>query len=177
MLIGGAGIVLVIVGSFLPWVVSGTVRRSSYAIVGILGRLGIGEDGPLGILIGAWPLIGVLCMTPIVAAALRWWLVAGVLAVVVAVPAGLLSFGVILATSGLAGGGIGETCHGKTGLQVGDSGVGDAEGEGLGGHGRVLGWACPCKGHGGRARSRATRSGRSRGSESDSRVEERRGVA
>ncbi len=64
LLIGGAGIVLVVVGSFLPWVVSGTVRRSSYAIVGILGRLGIGEDGPLGVLISAWPLIGVLCMTP-----------------------------------------------------------------------------------------------------------------
>ncbi len=106
-LIGGAGIVLVVAGSFLPWVISGTVRRSSYAIVGILGRLGIGEDGPIGILVGAWPLIGVLCMTPIVAAGLRWWRVSGVLAVLLAVAAGLLSFGVILATDGLAGGGIG----------------------------------------------------------------------
>jgi hypothetical protein len=107
LLIGGAGIVLVVVGSFLPWVISGTVRRSSYAIVGILGRLGIGEDGPLGILISAWPLIGVLCMAPIVAACLRWWRASGVLAALLAIPAGLLSFGVILATSGLAGGGIG----------------------------------------------------------------------
>lgn len=106
-LIGGAGIVFVVAGSFLPWVISGTVRRSSYAIVGILGRLGIGEDGLIGILVGAWPLIGVLCMTPIVAAGLRWWRVAGVLAVVLAVASGVLSFGVILATNGLAGGGIG----------------------------------------------------------------------
>ena len=107
VLIGCAGIVLVVVGSFLPWVISGSVRRSSYAIVGILGRLGIGDNGPLGILVAAWPLIGVLCMAPIVAAALRWWRVAGILAVLLAIPAVLLSFGVILATGGLAAGGIG----------------------------------------------------------------------
>ena len=93
-LIGGAGIVLVVAGSFLPWVISGTVRRSSYAIVGILDRLGIADDGPIGILVGAWPLIGVLCMTPVVAAVLRWWRASGVLAVLLAVAAGLLSFGV-----------------------------------------------------------------------------------
>ena len=106
-LIGGAGLVLVIGGSFLPWVVSGTVRRSSYAIVGVLGRLGIGDDGPIGVLVGAWPLVGVLCMTPVVAAAVRWWRTSGVLAVLLALAAGLLSFGVILLTSGRSAGGIG----------------------------------------------------------------------
>ena len=106
-LIGGAGLVLVIAGSFLPWVVSGTVRRSSYAIVGVLGRLGIGDNGPIGILVGAWPLIGVLCMTPVVAAGLRWWRTSGVLAVLLAVAAGLLSFGVIVVTAGRSAGGIG----------------------------------------------------------------------
>lgn len=106
-LIGGAGLVLVIAGSFLPWVVSGTVRRSSYAIVGVLGRLGIGDNGPIGVLVGAWPLIGVLCMTPVVAAGLRWWRTSGVLAALLAVAAGLLSFGVIVVTAGRSAGGIG----------------------------------------------------------------------
>ena len=106
-LIGGAGLVLVIAGSFLPWVVSGTVRRSSYAIVGVLGRLGIGDNGPIGVLVGAWPLIGVLCMTPVVAAGLRWWRTSGVLAVLLAVAAGLLSFGVIVLSAGRSAGGIG----------------------------------------------------------------------
>ena len=106
-LIGGAGLVLVIGGSFLPWVVSGTVRRSSYAIVGVLGRLGIGDNGPIGLLVGAWPLIGVLCMTPVVAAGLRWWRTSGVLAVLLALAAGLLSFGIIAVTAGRSAGGIG----------------------------------------------------------------------
>lgn len=107
-LIGGAGLVLVIVGSFLPWVVSGTVRRSSYAIVGLLSRLGIGEDGPIGALIAGWPLIGVLCMTPVIAAAIRWWRVAGVLAVLVSLAAALLSFGVIAVTAGRSAAGLGS---------------------------------------------------------------------
>jgi hypothetical protein len=37
-LIAGTGLLLVVAGSFLPWVVSGTVSRSSYAIVGISAR-------------------------------------------------------------------------------------------------------------------------------------------
>ena len=41
----GCGLVLVIVGSFLPWVISGTVKRSSYEIIGVIDRLGIAGDG------------------------------------------------------------------------------------------------------------------------------------
>jgi hypothetical protein len=102
-LIGGAGLTLVIAGSFLPWVVSGTVRRSSYQIVGVLDRLGVADGGLIGALIAGWPFIGVLCMTPVVAAALRWWRTAGVLSVLLALAAGALSIG-ILAVGGSAGG-------------------------------------------------------------------------
>lgn len=95
-LIGASGLLFVVLGSFLPWVVSGTVRRSSYQIIGVVGRLGIGEGGALAFLIGAWPFIGVLCMTPVVAAAIRWWRTAGVLAALIGLVSGLLSFGLLI---------------------------------------------------------------------------------
>ena len=96
-LIAGSGLALVIAGSFLPWVISGEVRRSSYAILGIVNRLGVAGDGALGVLIANWPLVGVLCMAPVVIACLRWWRTAGVLAVLVALATGLLSFGILIA--------------------------------------------------------------------------------
>lgn len=91
----GTGLVLVIAGSFLPWVVSGNIRRSSYAVLGVAGRLGLGDDGPIGMLISVWPIFGVLSMTPLIAAALRWWRVAGALGVVVAAGSALVSFGIL----------------------------------------------------------------------------------
>ena len=99
-LIGGSGLVSVVVGSFLPWVISGSVRRSSYAMVGVVDRLGIADDGLLALLVGGWPLIGVLCMAPIVAASLRCWRTAGVLGVLMGLAAGLLSVGILLVATG-----------------------------------------------------------------------------
>ena len=95
-LIAGSGLAMVIAGSFLPWVISGEVRRSSYAILGIVDRLGVAGDGALGVLIAHWPLVGVLCMAPVVIGCLRWWRTAGVLAVLVALTTGLLSFGILI---------------------------------------------------------------------------------
>ena len=102
-LLGGSGLVLVVAGSFLPWVISGTVRRSSYAIVGVTDRLGIGRDGAIGLLIALWPLVGVLCMAPVVAGCVRWWRTAGAIAVLVGVASGLLSFGILLVAVGRVG--------------------------------------------------------------------------
>jgi len=97
-------LVLVIVGSFLPWVISGEVRRSSYAILGVVERLELAGEGVLGVLIANWPWLGVLCMAPVLAGCLRWWRTAGVLGVVVSVATGLLSFGILIAAAGVSGG-------------------------------------------------------------------------
>jgi hypothetical protein len=102
-LIGGIGLTLVIVGSFLPWVISGTVRRSSYAIVGVVDRLGIAGDGIVAILVASWPFVGVLCMTPVIAACLRWWRTSGLLGALVGLAAGVFSFGIVLVTAGTSG--------------------------------------------------------------------------
>lgn len=102
-LIGGTGLTLVIAGSFLPWVVSGEVRRSSYAILGIVERLDVAGEGILGFLIAHWAFVGVLCMAPVVVGCLRWWRTAGALGVVVALATGLLSFAILIAAGASAG--------------------------------------------------------------------------
>jgi hypothetical protein len=105
-LIAGTGLLLVVAGSFLPWVVSGTVSRSSYAIVGIADRLGLADDGPLALLVVGWPFVGALCVAPVVAGILRWWRTAGVLCVLYGLVTGLLSFGLLAFGAGRAGLGI-----------------------------------------------------------------------
>lgn len=97
------GLVLVIVGSFLPWVVSGQVRRSSYEIAGVLDRLDVAQNGVVAELIAGWPLIGVLCVTPLVAAGLRWWRTAGWLSMLIGLPVLCLAGGVLLIAGGRAG--------------------------------------------------------------------------
>ena len=101
--IAGAGLGLVIWGSFLPWVISGSVRRSSYAIVGVVDRLGVAGDGVLALLVTGWPLLGVVAMSPIIAGCLRWWRTAGFLAVLAALPAAGVSIAILVVAVGKVG--------------------------------------------------------------------------
>jgi hypothetical protein len=48
-----AGAALLVIGAFLPWVRIGSVSRSSFAITGVLARLGIA--GWQGAALRAWP--------------------------------------------------------------------------------------------------------------------------
>ncbi|MGS0686420.1 hypothetical protein ACVBEQ_14935 [Nakamurella sp. GG22] len=101
--VGGTGLGLVIWGSFLPWVVSGSVRRSSYAIVGVVDRLGVAGDGVLALLVTGWPLLGVLAMSPVIAGCLRWWRTAGILSVLAALPAAGVSIAILVVAVGKVG--------------------------------------------------------------------------
>lgn len=66
-LLAGCGLLAVVVGTFLPWLQSGEVRRNSYAAFGLLRRL-IGFDGLPAALTHGWPLLA-LCATAAVLAA------------------------------------------------------------------------------------------------------------
>jgi hypothetical protein len=101
--IGGLGLLLVVLGSFLPWVISGNVRRSSYQIIGVVGRLGIGDGGALAVLIGAWPFIGVLCVVPVLAAVIRFWRTCAVLGLVIGLLSASLSFGLLILVAARGG--------------------------------------------------------------------------
>lgn len=92
----GLGLVGVVAGSFLPWVVSGQVRRSSYAITGVVDRLDIAGDGLLGTLVGLWPFFGPLCVVPVIAGVLRWWRTAGIISVLLGLISGALAVSALL---------------------------------------------------------------------------------
>ena len=64
--VGAGGLVGVLVGTFLPWLRSGYVLRTSYASFGVVGRL-IGFHGASEIAVRAWPLIGLCCAGVVVA--------------------------------------------------------------------------------------------------------------
>jgi len=104
--IAGIGLVLVVAGSFMPWVISGSVTRSSYAVVGVVDRLGFADDGPLAVLVAGWPFVGALCVAPAIAAIVRWWRTAGVLCVLYGLLTGSLAFGLLLFAAGQGGLGV-----------------------------------------------------------------------
>lgn len=90
MFLGLPGLVLILVGAFLPWLISGTVRRSSFAVAGVADRLGV-ADGLGGTLIAAWPAICAGFVLPVLVAAFRCWRTAGLLTVVLGLLAGGLA--------------------------------------------------------------------------------------
>jgi hypothetical protein len=52
--LGGAGLVLVAVGTFLPWFRSGLVLRDSYESISLIRTIGILRDSPLRFALDAW---------------------------------------------------------------------------------------------------------------------------
>lgn len=64
--IASSGAVVVLVGSFLPWLASGTASRSSYDLFGIVDRLGFSPDGAIGWAIRLWPLLPLLVVVTVV---------------------------------------------------------------------------------------------------------------
>ena len=53
----GAGLVLVAIGTFLPWFKSGAVLRSSYDTIGIARTLHLDESSPLRLALDAWTMV------------------------------------------------------------------------------------------------------------------------
>lgn len=64
--IASAGAIVALIGSFLPWLASGTVSRSSYDLLGIVDRLGFSPDGVVGWAIRLWPLLPLLLVVTVV---------------------------------------------------------------------------------------------------------------
>lgn len=54
---GGAGLVLVAVGTFLPWSRSGTQLRDSYQSISIVRTINLLRGGPLTLALDAWTMI------------------------------------------------------------------------------------------------------------------------
>jgi hypothetical protein len=85
------GAVAVVVGTFLPWLRSGTRRRTSYEIFSLVERLGFSRSDVVGWGLRLWPLLPLVVAC---AATLTWfpraW-VTGIVTLVAAAYAGLVS--------------------------------------------------------------------------------------
>jgi hypothetical protein len=95
-----AGLIVVVVGTFLPWLRSGTVTRDSYASDSALRRL-LHVDGFLAALLEAWPFVSLACAAAIALVLVGQFHAGAALAVVAASCAG----GVAVAV-------LGRTAHG-----------------------------------------------------------------
>ena len=73
-----AGVAVVLVGSFVPWVSSGAKRRSSYDLFDIVERLGFAPDGAFAVVVRLWWLLPLVLVGATVAVWYgRWWVAAG----------------------------------------------------------------------------------------------------
>ena len=94
LVLGAAGLVTMVLGTFLSWLRSGEVQRNSYASFGILRRL-IGFHGAAEMLLRGWPLLGAACALVVVLALAGLLRVAALLALVVAAWAGAVGGGAL----------------------------------------------------------------------------------
>lgn len=62
------GAVVVLAGSFLPWLRSGAVDRSSYELFDLVDRLGFSPDGAIGWAVRLWPVLPLLLTLTVVSA-------------------------------------------------------------------------------------------------------------
>lgn len=67
------GAAVALVGTFLPWLASGSVDRSSYDLIEMVERLGYSPDGAMGIAVSAWPFAPLLLVVSIVGSWVRGW--------------------------------------------------------------------------------------------------------
>lgn len=65
-----AGALVVLVGTFAPWVRTGERQRSSYRLLGLIDRLGFTPDGVAALAVRWWPLVPLLATATTIAA---WW--------------------------------------------------------------------------------------------------------
>ena len=75
------GAAITIIGTFLPWLRSGSSDRNSYQLLSLLDFLGFSPDGPMGWAVRLWPLIVLICVLSAVAAWRGMWPVATILGV------------------------------------------------------------------------------------------------
>lgn len=60
-----SGLLLIVVGSFLPWIGSGSALRDSFEIAGVLDRLGPQDDPALTFALSVWIAVPLICVLTI----------------------------------------------------------------------------------------------------------------
>lgn len=94
-----AGLIVLVIGTFLPWLRSGDVLRDSYQSVGALHELVSGLNTTAGALLSAWPIVIPCCAVCVAGYALGLRRSAAVLGVILSAIVGTAA-GVVAVQSG-----------------------------------------------------------------------------
>jgi hypothetical protein len=98
-LLGAAGLLTIVVGTFLPWLRSGQAVRNSYRAGGALDRL-LRLDGPAHAALAAWPFVGAACAVTALLYSVRLVRTAVVLATLLALIAAAVGVTALAAPGG-----------------------------------------------------------------------------
>jgi hypothetical protein len=101
---------VVVIGTFLPWLRTGSTSRSSYDLLALLSRLDIAPDGVVSTSVRWWPLVPLLVTAAVVAAWWRWTWIAVVAAAISALYAGGVATAMMVAS---------QQTGGATGIRLG----------------------------------------------------------
>jgi hypothetical protein len=88
---------VVLVGTVLPWMSTGSRTRTSYQLMGLLSRLDIAPDGWVSELIRWWPVVPLLVTSAVVLAWWRWTIAALVVAALTVAYVGGVGFQIVTA--------------------------------------------------------------------------------
>jgi hypothetical protein len=91
MCAGAAGLVLIAIGTFLPWVRSGTVLRDSYEAIGVIRAVKAVDGDPLELVLDAWTMIVPAATVCIAAFALGLRRTAATISVILAIICGTVA--------------------------------------------------------------------------------------
>jgi hypothetical protein len=95
--LGACGLVCIVVGTFLPWLHSGSHTRNSYGADGAARRL-LGVDGVGGFALTIWPFVVLACAAGLAALLLAWARIAAIVGVLAA--AGAAAGAIAMLTAG-----------------------------------------------------------------------------
>jgi hypothetical protein len=98
--LGGIGLVMVAIGTFLPWLRSGSVLRDSYESISAIRTIGIIRDSPLNLIIDAWTMTVPVITLCVAAYAFGFRRSAATVAAVVAIFCGTIGVGAAVESSG-----------------------------------------------------------------------------
>lgn len=101
---GGAGLILMVGSTLLPWLTSGETVRNSYQAIAALRRLTPAGDGVTGVLLSTWPGLGPAAAVVVLLVLIGWRRAAIVFAALLAVIVGTVS-GLAVVT-GVTGGSV-----------------------------------------------------------------------
>lgn len=98
--LGGVGALLLVTGTFLPWLGSGAALRNSYQSMAVARRLTRLGDGPAGIVLGpvlaAWPACGGITAALLVLYVVGWRRTAAVGISLLSVVAGTVATAIVV---------------------------------------------------------------------------------